>query len=268
MSPLGYSWGRKGKRSTRKPRSYGMRWGSKATRSVRQVAAKVNKIARAVSGSRNRVYYNQAEVLSLATATGTQPSTVIPLTNFSYWTRTFGTDTDDENSKKAIIRKSSLQYVISANGELDQCGVSLFLVKLRPAARTLLDTNGNLQATLTQGTHFTGTASKVLLNPNFFDILKVKRYILGDISATRGGGTSANPNIPNMPMKENYTGRFNISYNMGKGLVISNPAGDWKSSNPTTVSNNYYVLCFCDDSTLDTKSLEIQYNANHVVDAA
>lgn len=270
MSPLGFSWGSKGRRSGGRKSRFPPKsaWVQKKSRTSGALVQKVNRLAAAQRGTRNRIYYNQQETLSLATLTGAQPSTIIPLTNFSYWTRTFGTDADDEASKRAIIQKSSVQYVVSANGELDQIGVSIFLVQLKKNAARMLDGNGTLQATFTSGQHYTGVGSRVLLNPEYFKIWGVRRAVLGDVAATRGGGTSGNPTINNFPMKENFTGRFNVKYNGGKGMTIVNPYGDWKASNPTTTTNNFYLLCFCDDSTTDTKEANIQYNAVHVVDAA
>lgn len=269
MSPLGFSWGAKKRRSPRRGRAM-PKWGAKKARTptVRSLAAKVNKIAKMEKDHICRVYYSQSDTLNLGTATGAQPSQIVPLTTYSYWTRTFGTDADDEQAKKAVIRKSTTEWSIDSNGELDSVGYTMFVVSLKKNASALIDNTGALIPSFTSGTHYTGTGSRVLLNLNYFNVHYVKRRLTGDIIATRFGANSAGAvSYPNMPNKENFKGRIRLAYNKGKGLAVQNPKGDWKAAGyPQDDCQNYFILVFCDDSTLDGVSPQLKYNTLHSVD--
>lgn len=236
---------------------------------VARLTKKVNAIAKVEKDHICKVMYSQGDSLSLGTATGAQPSQIIPLTNYSYWTRCFGTDADDEQAKKAVIRKSSTEYIIDASGELDTTGYSIFCVSLKKNASALLDTSGYLLGTFTNNVHYYGSGSRVLLNLNYFNVHYVKRHLTGDSAALRGGGTAGFPSLTNMPSGSalRFTGKINMSYNKGKGLAVQNPKGDWKAAGyPQDDAQNYFILCFADDSTLDAASPRILYNTVHVVD--
>lgn len=243
--------------------------GASLSRKVNYLQRKVNKALKQERDHICRVMYSQGDTLNLGTAAGGQPSQIIPLTTYSYWTRCFGTDADDEQAKKAVIRKSTTEWSIDCNGELDTVGYTIFAVSLKKNASALIDSSGALLPTFVSGTHYTGTGSRVLLNLNYFNVHYVKRRLTGDIFGTRGAGTAGNPTMSNLPSGSDvrFRGRINMSYNRGKGLAVQNPKGDWKAAGfPQDDTQNYFILVFCDDSTLDAVSPSIKYNTIHSVD--
>lgn len=230
----------------------------------RQVAA----LARVQRSTTSKVMYNQGvSVLPLGNVLA-DGYRVDPLTNFGSWNRTFGTDADDEQGKRAMIRNTNCQWVINSN-ESDPVGISMFVVSIKKVGSDLL--SGGALGTLTNGTHYVGNGSKVLLNLNYFKLHYVKRFIQGAYSTNRIalGSAPAVQSIPSETQSLSKMGKFNLKYNMGKGLAVQNPSGDWKAGGyPKSDTQNYFLLTFTDNSTTDLESPYLSYQAVHTVEVS
>lgn len=275
MSPLGFSWATKGRRSTRKPRTYGPKssWGAKKPRSVvKKVAALSRQVSKLNSVAMNRLMYSAQTSFNCATALGLPSYNATPLLKFDNWTRVFGTDADDETQKKALLRKINLNWQILTN-EPDARYYSMFVVSLKDEASPLLNTDGTL-ATLTQGTHYSdpgGQGSGTLLNLKFFNIHYHRRFHLGVVPQVKAAVAPAGA-VQNIGMTNKDSTRIGkVNLTLGKnGMRIINPSGDWKAGvYPKDPSKNYYFLTFWSgDSTADLEVPTVYYQWLTSVDAS
>jgi len=188
---------------------------------------------------------------------------VIPILKFTNWARIFGTDADDEQGKRCVIKSSNMQWNVTSD-DPDPVGFSMFAVSLKKTASDILTTAGDLTG-LTAGVHYVGNGSKVLLNMNFFNVHYVKRWNSGGSlpGVTRTTAGVSQTSIANEGMSYQKTGKISIPY--GKyGMSIQNPAGDWKAGgHPKADTQNYFVLCFTDNSTVDLQNPLLSWNIVH-----
>lgn len=191
--------------------------------------------------------YSGSVSFACSTALGLASYNATPLLKFDQWTRTFGTDADDEVQKKALIRKCNVNWQIATN-EPDARWYSVFLVSLKDEASALLKTDGTLD-TLTAGTHYSDPGSQgsgTLLNLKFFNVHYHKRFHLGVVPENKAAVGTA-PAVQNIPMTGRDTTRIGkVNLPLGKyGLRVQNPAGDWKAGvYPKDPSKNYFFLTF------------------------
>jgi hypothetical protein len=209
------------------------------------------------------MYQQQGTNILLGNATGDYIQ-IIPMNKFTNWSRIFGTDADDEQGKKCIIKSTNLQWNITTN-EPDPVGYSMFLVSVKKIGSDLL--SGGDMTGVTAGQHYVGGGSKVLLNMNYFNIHYVKRFVTGSESIARNaiGAIPGVQNVPSETQSINKSGKFTVPY--GKyGMTVQNPTGDWKASGyPKADTCQYFWLTFCDNATIDLQNPYISYNAIHNV---
>lgn len=252
MSPLGFGWGRKGPRAPRKPRTYPKRtWGAKKPRTptVRTLAAKVNKIARTVKGTTSDIVYGVGFNNPIGNASGAN-TYIYPLSQYSAWQRIFGTDADDESNHKALWKKSSFDFQINTSGERNLIDYAFYIVSLTRLGMEELFTPatgglaGPLGASgLTNGIHYynNNTQGMTLVNKKYFNIHVCKRM--------RTGSPGSLATDTNDLSKRWYV---TMKHNNGKGHLLQSPKGDWKAiPSPQLAGQNYYVLMFNNDSTID-----------------
>jgi len=226
---------------------------------------RVNAIARSTQGTQSKCMYQQADVnFPLGNAAGNQVLS-LSMNKFSNWLRIFGTDADDEQGKRCIVKSTNFQWNVTTL-EPDGIGFSMFAVSLKKSASDLINTSGDLTG-LTAGTHYVGNGSKVLLNMNYFNVNYVKRWVMGNeqIARAASGAIPAVQNIPSETASLQKTGKISIPY--GKhGMSIVNPSGDWKAGGfPKADTQNHFVLVFTDNSTVDGQNPFLSYNAVHSV---
>lgn len=276
MSALGFSWGSKGRRTSgRRPRSIPKSTSKWVPKKARSISTKVQALTKAVSRlnhvSMNRIMYSQNQTGTLGNATGASGYVSFPLLKFSGWTRTFGTDLDDESNKQCLIRSINCPYTLTTN-EPDDRYYSVWCVSLKDEANELLNTDGTL-ANLTQGTHYVSDASNTLLNLKYFTVHYHRKFTTGVVAMNKAAGvvTSA-PAVQNVPVSGRDAMKLGtIKINFGKsGLFVKNPAGDWKAGNyPKDPSKNYFVLCFYSgESTADLEYGAIYLNQLASVDVS
>jgi hypothetical protein len=209
--------------------------------------------------------YQQAAVNTIIGNVAGNYVEIVPMNKFSNWSRIFGTDADDEQGKRCIVKSSNMQWNISTQ-EPDNVGFSMFAVSLKKTASDVLTSAGDLSG-LTAGTHYVGNGSKVLLNMNYFNVHYVKRFVMGASGVGRlaVGTAPAIQSIPAEAMSLQKTGKINIPY--GKmGMSIVNPSGDWKAGgHPKADTQNHFVLLFSDNSTVDSENPFLSYNIVHSV---
>jgi hypothetical protein len=212
------------------------------------------------------MYQQQAVNVTMGNATGDYID-IIPMNKFTSWSRIFGTDADDEQGKRCVVKSSSMNWNINT-AEPDPIGFSVFAVSLKKSASDIINVAGDLSG-LTAGTHYVGNGSKVLLNMNYFNVHYVKRFQMGSEQVFRTAvvlpGAPAVQAIPAETASLQKIGKINIPY--GKmGMAIVNPAGDWKAGgHPKADTQNHFVLFFSDNSTVDGQNPFLSYNIVHSV---
>jgi len=225
------------------------------------IATLTKRVNALTKSTQSKVMYGQQGTVTLGNATGNYID-ILPLNRFTAWSRIFGTDADDEQGKRAIIKSTNVQWNVYSN-EPDIVGFSMFCVSLKKVGSDLIDTAGNLTG-LVQGTHYAGVGSKVLLNMNYFNVHYVKRFVQGSPTiAPRGGGTQTVTLNAAETSSLQKTGKFTVPY--GKyGMAISNPAGDWKAAgHPKADTQNHFFLTFSDNFTTDLENPALSWNVVH-----
>nr|WPR18759.1 MAG: hypothetical protein [Skomarfal virus 29] len=254
MSPLGFSWGRKGPRTPRRPRAPTTQkrtWGAKAPRTptVRKLATQVAKIARTVKGTTSDVVYGTGFNNPIGNVGGTN-TYVFPLSQYSTWNRIFGTDADDESNHKALWKKSQMDFQIETNGERNLIDYAFYIVSLTrlgmeelftPASGGLAGPQGITPPV--NGVHFyyNNIQGMTILNKKYFNIHTCRRMRSG----SQGSLATDTADLS----KRWYV---SLNHNGGKGHLLQNPKGDWKAiPSPQLAGQNLYVLLFNNDSTVD-----------------
>ena len=192
---------------------------------------------------------------------------IYPLSQYGTWTRIFGTDADDESNHSALWKKTELDMQIYTNGERNAIDYSMFIVTLTKLGMEELFTpaTGGLAGplgitSLANGTHYwKAGASQGLsfLNKRYFNIIRQRRLVTGSPGVL---ATDTRDLIP----------RFQtvINHNSGKGHTLKNAKGDWKAiPSPQLAAQNYYILIFNNDSTIDT-SVFFQFAGLHTLQIA
>lgn len=238
----------KSKKSTTGSKRPSGAMGAELMKLKRQVA-KLTKVAI------QRIQYACDTTINCYNASGLNDYNATPMMKFNNWSRIFGTDADDESAKQVLLRSMKIQWHFTTN-EPDNRDFSIFLVSLKDNASELLLNDGTLD-TLVSGTHFHSARSLTLLNLNFFNIHYHRRFTAGVYpmvkSATLIGSAPGVQNIPNVGIDTQRLG--STALNFGKGIVVKNPAGDWKAGvYPKDPSKNYYFLTFWSgDSAVDAE---------------
>lgn len=244
------------KRTVRAPRA-----------AIASLDAKVRRITRSMAGLKSTIQYrvNGADTVVIGNAGGNSQF-ILPLSQYSQWSRIFGADADDESNHSALWRKSNIDFQIDAENERSNIDYTLYVVSLTKlgASELFTPSSGGLAGplgitSLTNGTHYMtgGSAGMALLNRKYFNILHCKRLITGT------GGAVA---YETASLRKRWY--VKMAHNGGKGHRLQNPKGDWKASvSPLVPNQNLYVLIFNNDSTIDT-SVKFKMNCLHTVDIA
>lgn len=223
---------------------------------VTKLVKDVKRLKRDMITQKRTIYYRNSAYDSIGNATSNNVYTW-PLFAYSSWTRVFGTDADDEGGKIALIKKSNLDLLFDTNGERASLDYTMYIVQLTCAGHEQLfnSATGGLAA-LTDAIHFSraGTNGMAFLSKRFFNILACRRIITG----TSGSLPTETASL----RKRMY---IKLNYNKGKGLVVQNPSGDWRTgASPQAPNTNTYIIVFNNDSTVDSAA-KLAINALHTV---
>jgi len=242
-------------------KTYKKKAGAKKTSGMGAELMKLKRqVARLTKVAINKIQYTRNFNFDLTNVAGTPSYASYNLMQFSNWTRVFGTDADDEVNKNCLIRSCVARTWLATN-EPDARQYSTWVVQLKDNGSELLINNatvgtpGNL-GPLVSGTHYVNTGSEVLLNLKYFKVLYHRARHTGIFPSDKAavGTAGAVQNISTVGEDMNQLGRFKI--NLGRGIRVSNPSGDWKAGlYPKDPSQNYFYLCFWSgDSSLDGQS--------------
>lgn len=236
-------------------------------KSVTSLASKVVKLqrdVRAVKSTTSEVFYGTGGNSPVGNVGGTNVY-IQPLSQYSTWSRIFGTDADDESNHSALWKKTELDMEINANGERANVDYSMFIVTLTKLGQEELFTpaTGGLAGplgttTLANSTHYYQALSGMTyLNKRYFNIIRRKRLVTGSAGALATDTPDLNPRFQTV-----------IKHNAGKGHTLRNPKGDWKAiPSPQVAAQNYYILIFNNDSTAD-QSVLFRYSGVHTLQIA
>lgn len=231
--------------------------GTVGTLAVRKLASDVRKIKRDQRIEKSKLFYRNSAFATIGNAAADSVY-VFPFFTYSSWTRVFGTDADDETGKNALIKKTNLDLMINTDGERAAIDYTMFVVQLTKFGHEELydRVTGGLGA-LANNVHFSraGTNGMAFLSQRYFKILAVKRVATG---------TAGSLPTETISLRKRMYMKFN--YNKGNGIFVTNPVGDWRNGiSPLAPNTNTYLLCFNNDSTVDS-SVKLAINALHTVE--
>lgn len=176
--------------------------------------------------------------------------------NSSYSAPIFGTSaTEISEVNKAYLNSKDIYVSVRQASEPNFVRMSMFLVSLKDqAATTTLWDPASRQLVLTGGTDYVlplPATEQALLNPKSFTIHAVKRFTMG----TEGAAG---------PMADTYAQRrfkFTIK---PKQKLITNPVGNVFNnslfSSPMDPSQNYFIILFNDNASLDLEFPKVDIN--------
>lgn len=208
------------------------------------VVKKVASLTKAVK-KLNTISYDKVMFKGAAQDSGiAQPYYSFHINNLmSAWNPVFGYDSADiQNVNKVYVNSYKVDARIRQGSEADLIYYTAFIVSLKDQAAdstTFDPLTGSLQ--LANGVHYEqiGANGKVLVSKDMFNIHAYKRFYMGG----RSGDQSA-------PVLRDIS--FTIK---PKQRLIQNPRGNVFGlsglSFPKDPSQNYYLLLFNDDSSLD-----------------
>lgn len=185
---------------------------------------------------------------------------VIP--NLTNWSPTFGASADDNEQPSAIWKSTGMDMLFRSYSEPTEVNFTVFLVRCKDVMAPYINlTTGAV--TLTAGTHYVSSASGtqvaaglVMLNKKFFQILKIKRFTLGNNGTTLGQPSA----------QTQYGTDRRIYMKFSPNTKISNPNGNWASTAcPQDPSQNYLLLVFNNNATADAENPHMFWNFVHTV---
>jgi hypothetical protein len=254
---MAYGQYSRGARTTRTRRSYPKRSTASTYRKVVKPARQaIPALARQVATikrqirplTRNVIHYSKVFSGGIGNAGGNNVF-VLPLNNYSSWTRVFGADADDESGKTAMAKYMKLLWKLNTNGERNTIDYSMFVVSLKKNATDLFNaSNGNLNAPVLNTHYVIGNNGQgAFLNPNFFNIMYSRRWTSG----TTGSLATDTSDL---------VGNFSFKLKSQQLPTFTNPAGDWKANNfPREITKNMYLIIFNNDSIADA-AVQIVYS--------
>jgi hypothetical protein len=169
------------------------------------------------------------------------------LSNFNYfsimdyinYTPIFGASgLDFNNANKITHKKTTMDFLFDYGNETDNIDITCFLVQLKALANNAYDkTNGILS--MTNGQEYiipsSALSNLVTLNPKMFNVLKTKRFRLGNNGVAIGTSTAQGINSTAKKFK------WVLNVNKIIGSATGNVQQQYASQSPT---NQYYVLIF------------------------
>lgn len=215
-----------------------------------KLARSVRTLQRAFKKDQEYLNYAQTWVNQGVSST----YTAFHLNDFSSWGRIFGTTANDDVDNTIIWKSSGIDMKFTTGNEPANVDFTVMLLHCKDTAKALIGSTGAL--TLTNGdTHYT-QSGLTMVNKKFFNILKIKRFSLGN-----NGQSSATSTAQTQFGTDR---RFYMKIRPNK--KITNPTGDWKNlTQSLDPSGNYYLVVFNDNSALDLESPDITMNAVHTV---
>lgn len=224
---------------------------------VYKLARQVRSLRLAQRTEKSTLYYRNSAFATIGNAAA-DSIYVFPFFLYSSWTRIFGTDADDETQKWGCIKKTNIDLMFNTDNERAAVDYTIFVVQLTKFGHEELydRVTGTLTTALSNNVHFSraGTNGMAFLSRRYFKILAVKRW---------ASGTAGSLPTETISLRKRMYMKFN--YNKGKGIMVTNPNGDWRNGlSPLAPNTNTYLMVFNNDSTVDA-SVKLAINALHTV---
>lgn len=241
------------RRYARRGRSTVARLAKGKTTQVQSLAKAVTKLQRQVRGATPILNYSQ-----IVNTGVTSDYLQVKLSNYSNWSRIFGTDVNDDTGntmKHLAIGIDTYITLENTLNEPDTTQFTCFLVSLKDEiGGNMNQANGDLS--LVSNLHYTIRGGLVMLNKKVFNIHKVKRFVLSNHGASLAVSSA----------QTQYGVDRRFYWKIKPRKMIKHPYGDWKTSPcATDLSDNYYMLIFNDNSSIDLQNPSCQINIVHTV---
>lgn len=245
------------RRRTRKSYGRKLRRGTPRRKlSIGRRLAKLERAARAVS----TIVNTRVNFVSAMSA----PYLIIPLSNYSVQQPVFGSVPGEAFEKSHAYHQSvGMDIRVRMNNEYDKVTYTMFIVSLKDQAAPILNPATGLPA-LTAGDHFSSSSSMVMVNKEFFNIHKIKRFATGNNSVQPNFAALNYGFASNEPGEQGLRREHRFYMKQRFAHKVHNPIGAWSAlvGNPDP-SKNYYILLFNDNSLADLTSPEIEVNFIH-----
>jgi len=112
------------------------------------------------------------------------------LSNYSSYSRIFGSSSDDEQSKKMIHKSFGLDLYVNSSSEPNAINFTIFLVSLKDTVRGSAWNNNTGGLSLSNNVDYYTKDGFTLLNKDCFNIHSVKRFTLGNNGVGLGSSTA------------------------------------------------------------------------------
>lgn len=188
----------------------------------------------------------------------------IPLTNYSIMTQMFGSVPAQFEKEQCRHLNMGMDLVIDMGSEFDKVRYTMFIVSLKDVATTCFSpSTGTLS--LVGGLHYTILGGMAMVNKEFFNIHKIKRFATGNEgkNPTYVGGALG---VQLEPAEQGLrrTHRFYMKHKVG--TLVKNTASTWKNLTcHADPSKNHYMLLFNDNELLDLENPTLSLNIVHSI---
>lgn len=217
----------------------------KKTTAIQTLAKQIQGIKRSMKKESQIVNYYQNGG-STGVTLG-QEVYILNLSNLPAWALTFGTGADDNETPSAIWKSAGLDMYFTSYTETNNVNFTVFLVKCKDVMAPYINLVTGA-VTLTNGTHYVNSgagsqasAGLVMLNKKFFDILKIRRFTIGN------NGAALNASSAQKQFGMDYRSYMKFAPN----TKINNPNGNWKDVPCQDPSQTYLLLVFNNNATAD-----------------
>lgn len=166
----------------------------------------------------------------------------------------YGRDLDDMEQNRCVWQTCSFNGFISMGNEGNDIGYTMFIVSLRSnIPDDLFDASTGTIGPLTANLHYYSSAGKTFLNPEIFNVHKVKRFLTTNYGRVTGD-SSANTMPSHIP--------FDITFKPNKKIV--SPSNWYNLVCPSDPAKNYFLLLFSDNSSVDLESPTLEVAVQNI----
>ena len=196
-------------------------------------------------------------------ATLSSTGSLVPLTRYDNLTPVFGNAPEPKESARHVSVGMDVRFDMA--NEVDPVRYTVFIVSLKDIISPAWNsTTGNV--TLIADEHYSLVDGMAMLNKEYFNIHKIKRFSTGN------DGYSVNANFPNLGFVNNVPGeqgmrrqhRFYMKQKINK--IVKDAGGSWVSlqTNPDP-SRNFYMIIFNNNSALDLQNPTFEFHGIHTL---
>lgn len=234
----------------RRPKSSLKRLAKGKSTSIQTLAKSVRSLQREFK--KDQQFLNYAYTYNSTNLSGDY--TAFLLSNFSSWSRIFGSSADDDHYNTVIWKSTGIDIRFTNGNESGNVNFTVMLLKFTDLAKKLIDATGAV--TLNAGDAYYTQSGLTMVNKRYFKVLATKRFSLGNAGQASSTSTAQT--------QFGTDRRYYMKISPNKKII--NPAGDFTSlTQSLDPSGNYMICVFNNNSILDLEYPDMTMNAVHTV---